>query len=72
MSCRLDGRLATAAHARPRHRRSEALPSAYHRLYWLWFGFPAFFAVLAIFWLMIAKPPLVFEREQCVALSRRW
>ncbi len=32
----------------------------YHRLFWWWFafGFPAFGAVLAIFWLMIAKPQL--------------
>ena len=37
-----------------------ALPPEYHRLFRLWFafGFPAFAAVLAIFWLMIAKPPL--------------
>ena len=36
----------------------EPLPPAYHRLFWWWFafGFPAFAAVLAIFWLMIAKP----------------
>lgn len=36
------------------------LPTAYHRLYrtWFLFGFPAFAAVLAIFWLMTAKPPL--------------
>jgi uncharacterized membrane protein len=34
------------------------LPPAYHRLFRLWFafGFPAFAAVLAIFWLMIARP----------------
>src|SRR5262245_49042073 len=34
------------------------LPSAYYRLYRLWFacGFPAFAAVIAIFWLMTAKP----------------
>jgi uncharacterized membrane protein len=34
------------------------LPSAYHRLFrwWFAFGFPAFAAVLAIFWLMIARP----------------
>jgi uncharacterized membrane protein len=34
------------------------LPPAYHRLFWWWFafGFPAFAAVLAIFWLMIARP----------------
>lgn len=35
-----------------------SLPAAYHRLFWTWFafGFPAFAAVLAIFWLMIARP----------------
>jgi uncharacterized membrane protein len=34
------------------------LPEAYHRLFRLWYysGFPAFAAVLAIFWLMTAKP----------------
>lgn len=34
------------------------LPAAYFRLYRLWFafGFPAFASVLAIFWLMIARP----------------
>lgn len=34
------------------------LTAEYHRLFRLWFafGFPAFAAVLAIFWLMIAKP----------------
>jgi uncharacterized membrane protein len=38
------------------------LPPAYHRLFWWWFafGFPAFGAVLAIFWLMIARPALGF------------
>lgn len=36
------------------------LPPTYHRLFWWWFafGFPAFFAVLGIFWLMIARPQL--------------
>jgi uncharacterized membrane protein len=36
----------------------EVLPMAYYRLFRLWFmfGFPAFAAVLAIFWLMIARP----------------
>jgi uncharacterized membrane protein len=36
------------------------LPPAYHKLFWWWFasGFPAFGAVLAIFWLMIAKPQI--------------
>jgi len=34
------------------------LPPAYSRLYRLWFalGWPAFAAVLGIYWLMIAKP----------------
>jgi uncharacterized membrane protein len=34
------------------------LPSAYYALFWWWFafGFPAFAAVVAIFWLMIARP----------------
>jgi uncharacterized membrane protein len=37
-----------------------ALPPRYHRLFWLWFsfGFPAFTAVLSIFWLMITRPDL--------------
>ena len=36
----------------------EPLPAAYHRLVrsWFAFGFPAFAAVMAIFWLMIARP----------------
>jgi uncharacterized membrane protein len=40
--------------------QSRPLPSDYLRLFWWWFafGFPAFGAVLAIFWLMIARPPL--------------
>jgi uncharacterized membrane protein len=38
--------------------QSAPLPSAYHRLWRLWFafGFPAFAAVLGIIWLMVAKP----------------
>jgi uncharacterized membrane protein len=38
----------------------EALPPRYHRLYraWFAFGFPAFAAVLAIFWLMISRPQI--------------
>lgn len=34
------------------------LPDTYRRLYRVWFacGFPAFFAVLAIVWLMLTKP----------------
>jgi uncharacterized membrane protein len=37
-----------------------ALPAAYHRLWRLWFafGFPAFAAVIAIVWLMTAKPSI--------------
>lgn len=37
------------------------LPDDYHRLFNLWFafGFPAFAAVLAIFWLMIQRPSFV-------------
>ncbi|AFL49780.1 putative membrane protein [Sinorhizobium fredii] len=36
------------------------LPKRYHRLFHLWFafGFPAFGAVMAIFWLMIARPTI--------------
>jgi uncharacterized membrane protein len=39
-----------------------SLPRAYHRLFWLWFafGFPAFGAVVGIFWLMIARPHISF------------
>lgn len=38
----------------------ESLPDGYHRLFRLWFacGFPAFGAVMAIYWLMIARPAL--------------
>jgi uncharacterized membrane protein len=41
-------------------REGTPLPADYHRLFRLWFafGFPAFGAVVAIFWLMIAKPQL--------------
>jgi uncharacterized membrane protein len=43
-------------------RENRPLPPQYHRLFrwWFAFGFPAFAAVLAIFWLMIAKPQLPF------------
>jgi uncharacterized membrane protein len=39
-------------------RDGAALPARYHRLYRLWFalGIPAFAAVLAILWLMVARP----------------
>lgn len=41
-------------------RAQVPLPPVYHRLFrtWFAFGFPAFAAVLGIFWLMIAKPAL--------------
>lgn len=44
--------------ARAAAAKNQALPEAYFKLYRLWFafGFPAFFAVLAIIWLMIARP----------------
>ncbi len=40
--------------------KGAPLGRSYHRLFWTWFafGFPAFAAVLAIFWLMIARPEL--------------
>jgi uncharacterized membrane protein len=36
------------------------LPPRYHRLFWTWFGFgfPAFAAMLAIYWLMMTRPAL--------------
>jgi uncharacterized membrane protein len=42
---------------------NRPLPPQYHKLFWWWFafGFPAFAAVLAIFWLMIARPQLPFS-----------
>ncbi|KXF76588.1 hypothetical protein ATN84_11040 [Paramesorhizobium deserti] len=48
-------RLATEAAA-----KNAVLPARYHRLFRLWFafGFPAFGAVLAIFWLMITRPAI--------------
>jgi len=40
----------------------KPLPAAYCRLFWWWFsfGFPAFAAVLAIYWLMIARPSIPY------------
>lgn len=37
---------------------NNPLPASFDRLYAIWFacGFPAFFAVIGIFWLMLAKP----------------
>lgn len=39
-------------------RTGSPLPDEYHRLFRLWFacGIPAFLAVLAIIWLMLARP----------------
>jgi uncharacterized membrane protein len=41
---------------------NTALPPAYHRIFWWWFafGFPAFAAVIGIFWLMIARPTIPY------------
>jgi uncharacterized membrane protein len=38
--------------------QGTVLPARYHRLFRIWFvlGWPAFLGVIAIFWLMIAKP----------------
>jgi uncharacterized membrane protein len=54
MQMRMRDLAAAAAH------EGASLPPEYHRLFRLWFafGFPAFAAVLAIFWLMIARPRL--------------
>jgi uncharacterized membrane protein len=54
MQMRMRDLAAVALHA------GTPLPRDYHRLFWTWFafGFPAFAAVLGIFWLMTAKPSL--------------
>jgi uncharacterized membrane protein len=41
------------------------LPRAYHRLFWTWFafGFPAFAAVLTIFWLMMTRPEMTLFHQ---------
>ena len=46
--------------ARAADQAGQPLPEAYHHLFrwWFGFGFPAFAAVLAIFWLMLTKPTL--------------
>ena len=46
--------------ARAAAQAGEDLPREYHRLFrqWFAFGFPAFTAVLAIFWLMITRPEI--------------
>lgn len=38
----------------------RALPARYFKLYRIWFacGFPAFLAVIAIFWLMLTRPAI--------------
>lgn len=44
--------------AREANQNNQELPRQYFRLFRIWFacGFPAFFAVMAILWLMIARP----------------
>jgi uncharacterized membrane protein len=44
--------------ARQAAKEKRPLPARYHRLYRVWFAFgiPAFAAVIAIFWLMVARP----------------
>jgi uncharacterized membrane protein len=46
--------------AREAKTSGQPLPPAYYRLFRIWFafGWPAFAAVLAIFWLMIARPAI--------------
>jgi uncharacterized membrane protein len=48
--------------ARQAEADGTALPGRFHRLYRIWFafGFPAFAAVLAIVWLMLARPSITF------------
>ena len=49
--------------ARQAAREGAPLPAAYHALFRRWFllGIPAFAAVLAIVWLMVAKPSLALH-----------
>jgi uncharacterized membrane protein len=46
--------------AREAARAGTPLPPRYHRLFRIWFacGFPAFFAVMTILWLMLNKPDI--------------
>lgn len=46
--------------ARAAARESRPLPTRYFQLYRIWFacGFPAFFSVIAIVWLMLTKPAI--------------
>lgn len=48
--------------ARQADAAATALPPAYRRLFRIWFacGVPAFAGVLAILWLMVARPPGLF------------
>ncbi|WP_312945203.1 DUF2269 domain-containing protein [Agrobacterium sp.] len=48
--------------ARLAARDDTPLPPQWFRLYRIWFacGFPAFFAVIGIFWLMLMKPDIPF------------
>jgi uncharacterized membrane protein len=41
---------------------NSSLPPVYYRTMRIWFalGWPAFLSVIVIFWLMVAKPALVF------------
>lgn len=41
--------------------KGTTLPARYHRLMriWFWLGWPAFAGVIAIYWLMLAKPTLI-------------
>jgi uncharacterized membrane protein len=43
-------------------REGQGLPAEYQKLFRVWFvlGFPAFAAVLAIFWLMIVRPHIAW------------
>ena len=49
-----------AAMAQAAAQSGEALPSRYWRYarWWEWLGYPAFVAMLGVFYLMVAKPPL--------------
>lgn len=46
--------------ARDAVRSGDALPVQYHKLFRIWYacGFPAFFAILAIVWLMLERPDI--------------
>ena len=48
--------------ARASAANGSALPPQWFSLYRIWFacGFPAFFAVIAIIWLMLTKPDIPF------------